>query len=72
MLALQGPRSAAVLAAVGLPGELGYMAFADTLGSGGDEVTVALWGPKDGAWQRFDPPLKQAAAPQPSPEEMPT
>jgi hypothetical protein len=27
----------------------------------GDEVAVALWGPKDGEWQRFDP--SAAAAP---------
>ena len=44
VLALQGPRSAEVLAAVGLPGELSYMAFRDTAGSGGDEVTVCRTG----------------------------
>ncbi len=44
VLALQGPRSAEVLAAVGLPGELGYMSFAETPGSGGDQVTVCRTG----------------------------
>ncbi|QNG38211.1 glycine cleavage system aminomethyltransferase GcvT [Geodermatophilaceae bacterium NBWT11] len=44
VLALQGPRSAEVLAAVGLPGELDYMAFADTPGRDGDEVTVCRTG----------------------------
>ena len=32
VLALQGPRSAEVLAAVGLPGQLSYMSFAATPG----------------------------------------
>jgi aminomethyltransferase len=44
VLALQGPRSAEVLAAVGLPGELGYMSFAETPGADGDEVTVCRTG----------------------------
>ncbi len=44
VLALQGPRSPEVLAAVGLPGELPYMSFAETPGSGGDEVTVCRTG----------------------------
>ncbi|MCZ2814802.1 glycine cleavage system aminomethyltransferase GcvT [Modestobacter sp. VKM Ac-2984] len=44
VLALQGPRSPEVLAAVGLPGGLSYMAFAGTSGSGGDEVTVCRTG----------------------------
>jgi len=44
VLALQGPRAAEVLAAVGLPGELSYMSFAQTPGSGGDEVTVCRTG----------------------------
>ncbi len=44
VLALQGPRSAEVLAAVGLPGELDYMAFADTPGRAGDEITVCRTG----------------------------
>jgi aminomethyltransferase len=43
VLALQGPRSAEVLAAVGLPGELGYMSFADATGPSG-EVTVCRTG----------------------------
>jgi len=44
VLALQGPRAAEVLAAVGLPGELPYMSFAGTPGSGGDEVIVCRTG----------------------------
>jgi aminomethyltransferase len=44
VLAVQGPRSAAVLTAVGLPAELEYMSFADSLGAGGDEVTVCRTG----------------------------
>ena len=44
VLALQGPRSAEVLAAVGLPGALSYMSFADTPGRDGDEVTVCRTG----------------------------
>ncbi len=44
VLALQGPRSAEVLAAVGLPGGLEYMSFAETPGTGGDEVTVCRTG----------------------------
>ncbi|CAM5710764.1 hypothetical protein [Streptomyces aurantiogriseus] len=34
----------------------------------GDEVTVALWGPQDGAWRRFDASAADAA-PQPPPSE---
>ncbi|MCW2581998.1 MAG: gcvT [Klenkia sp.] len=44
VLALQGPRSGEVLAAVGLPGELDYMAFAGTPGRNGAEVTVCRTG----------------------------
>jgi aminomethyltransferase len=44
VLALQGPRSAEVLAAVGLPVGLDYMAFAETAGSGGEEITVCRTG----------------------------
>jgi aminomethyltransferase len=44
VLALQGPRSAEVLAAVGLPGALPYMSFADTPGQDGAEVTVCRTG----------------------------
>jgi aminomethyltransferase len=44
VLALQGPRSAEVLAAVGLPGELPYMSFADTPGHDGEEITVCRTG----------------------------
>ncbi|MET8560606.1 hypothetical protein ABZV75_08315 [Streptomyces flaveolus] len=31
----------------------------------GDEVTVALWGPEDGAWHLFDTPSAKAPAPAP-------
>jgi aminomethyltransferase len=44
VLALQGPRSAEVLAAVGLPGALPYMSFAGSAGTGGEEVTVCRTG----------------------------
>ena len=44
VLALQGPRSPQVLAAVGLPDGLPYMSFTDAAGSGGDEVTVCRTG----------------------------
>jgi aminomethyltransferase len=44
VLALQGPRSPQVLAAVGLPGGLGYMSFAETAGPAGEEVTVCRTG----------------------------
>jgi aminomethyltransferase len=44
VLALQGPRSADVLAAVGLPGELGYMSFVRAAGPDGEEVTVCRTG----------------------------
>jgi aminomethyltransferase len=44
VLALQGPRSPEVLAAVGLPGDLAYMSFAATTSDGGDEVTVCRTG----------------------------
>ncbi|MPQ97637.1 glycine cleavage system aminomethyltransferase GcvT [Modestobacter sp. I12A-02628] len=45
VFALQGPRSAEVLAGVGLPGQqLSYMSFAETPGAGGDEVTVCRTG----------------------------
>ncbi|MFI7295302.1 hypothetical protein [Streptomyces sp. NPDC050121] len=35
----------------------------------GDEATVALWGPKDGEWQRFDPSAAAAPAEAVSPAE---
>jgi aminomethyltransferase len=44
VLALQGPRSAAVLTAVGLPAELDYMSFAGCAISDGAEVTVCRTG----------------------------
>ncbi|MFJ8592094.1 hypothetical protein [Streptomyces sp. NPDC093598] len=42
-----------------------------TLRARGEEATVALWGPKDGAWHRFDTPLKQTVVSQPNPEPSP-
>jgi glycine cleavage system T protein (aminomethyltransferase) len=44
VLALQGPRSADVLARVGLPAGLAYMSFAGAPGAGGEEVTVCRTG----------------------------
>ncbi len=44
VLALQGPRSAEVLTAVGLPGQLDYMSFTETPGGDGAEVTVCRTG----------------------------
>ncbi|MER5832098.1 hypothetical protein ABT116_14950 [Streptomyces sp. NPDC002130] len=61
--AARSPHRAPVLYALG--------EMAQTLRARGDEVVVALWGPKDGAWHRFDTPLKQSAAPQPDPEPSP-
>ncbi len=58
--AAESPHRSPVLYALG--------EMTQTLRARGDEVTVALWGPKDGAWQLFDTPLKQAAAPRPTPE----
>ncbi|MEU0004027.1 hypothetical protein ABZ079_06925 [Streptomyces sp. NPDC006314] len=37
--------------------------MAQTLRARGDEVTVALWGPKDGTWHLYDAPAAQAPAP---------
>ncbi|GHI06392.1 hypothetical protein AQI88_18790 [Streptomyces cellostaticus] len=58
----ESPDRAPVLYAVG--------DMAQTVRARGDEVTVALWGPRDGTWQRFDTPAGKAAAPsaQPSPQ----
>ncbi|MEU1315203.1 hypothetical protein [Streptomyces tibetensis] len=61
--AAQSPHRAPVLYALG--------EMAQTLRARGDDVTVALWGPKDGAWHRFDTPLKQTAVPRPDPEPSP-
>jgi hypothetical protein len=40
--------------------------MAQTLRARGAEVTVALWGPKDGAWHRYDAPT----APDPGPGRL--
>lgn len=58
--AAESPHRSPVLHALG--------EMTQTLRARGDEVTFALWGPKDGEWHRFDTPLKQAALPQPTPE----
>ncbi|MFJ9815926.1 hypothetical protein ACIRU3_11735 [Streptomyces sp. NPDC101151] len=45
--------------------------MAQTVRARGQDVTVALWGPRDGAWQRFDTQAAEPAAPaapEPSPE----
>ncbi|WP_037837159.1 MULTISPECIES: hypothetical protein [unclassified Streptomyces] len=39
-----------------------------TLRARGEDVSFALWGPKDGAWHLYDAPPRQAASPQPSPQ----
>jgi hypothetical protein len=44
--------------------------MAQTVRARGDDLAVSLWGPKDGAWQRFDVPAAPAptgAAATPSP-----
>ncbi|MER7403149.1 hypothetical protein ABT373_11840 [Streptomyces sp. NPDC000070] len=58
--AAQSPHRSPVLHALG--------EMAQTLRARGDEVTFALWGPKDGAWHRFDTPLTQAVSSRPVPE----
>jgi hypothetical protein len=40
-----------------------------TLRARGDEVTVALWGPKDEDWHRYDPSVSTAAPAPASPHE---
>ncbi|MFF7310668.1 hypothetical protein [Streptomyces sp. NPDC008137] len=57
--AAESPHRSPVLYALG--------EMTQTMRARGEEVTVALWGPKDGAWQLFDTSLKQAASPQPQP-----
>ena len=61
----ESPDRAPVLYAVG--------DMAQTVRARGDEVTIALWGPRDGAWQqdgawqRYDTPAGQEATPSPRP-----
>ncbi|MFF4208852.1 hypothetical protein ACFYZE_05625 [Streptomyces sp. NPDC001796] len=52
-VAAESPHRSAVLYAVG--------EMTQTVRARGDDVTVALWGPKDGAWQLFDTPEGKAA-----------
>ncbi|MEU3890696.1 hypothetical protein [Streptomyces sp. NPDC029041] len=61
--AAQSPHRAPVLYALG--------EMTQTLRARGDEVAVALWGPKDGAWHRFDTSLEQTAVAQPDPGPSP-
>ena len=61
--AAQSPHRTPVLYALG--------EMTQTLRARGDEVTVALWGPKDGAWHRFDTPQQQTATSQPIPGPIP-
>ncbi|MGW1912109.1 hypothetical protein ACWCQS_15675 [Streptomyces sp. NPDC002076] len=51
----ESPDRAPVLYAVG--------DMTQTVRARGEEVTVALWGPKDGAWHLFDAPAGKASAP---------
>jgi hypothetical protein len=51
----ESPDRACVLYAVG--------DMTQTLRARGEEATVALWGPKDGAWHLFDAPAGRAPAP---------
>ncbi|MEV7996057.1 hypothetical protein AB0O67_30435 [Streptomyces sp. NPDC086077] len=42
-----------------------------TLRARGQDPVVALWGPKDGAWQRIDASAATEAVPAPAPEPPP-
>lgn len=61
--AAQSPHRTPVLYALG--------EMTQTLRARGDEVTVALWGPRDGAWHRFDTPQRRTTTSQPIPEPAP-
>ncbi|MFE7897136.1 hypothetical protein ACFU3E_06270 [Streptomyces sp. NPDC057424] len=61
--AAQSPHRSPVLYALG--------EMTRTVRARGDEVTVALWGPKDGAWHRYDTPQHRTAVSQPDPEPAP-
>ncbi|OXS33853.1 hypothetical protein [Streptomyces sp. XY006] len=61
--AAESPHRAPVLHAVG--------EMTQTLRARGEEATVAVWGPKDGAWHRYDAPARQEAAPRTSPASAP-
>ncbi|MFI5976542.1 hypothetical protein [Streptomyces sp. NPDC051452] len=54
-VAAESPYRAPVLYAVG--------DMAQTVRARGAEVTVALWGPKDGSWHLYDTPAAKAPAP---------
>jgi hypothetical protein len=54
----ESPDRAPVLYAVG--------DMTQTVRARGEEVTVALWGPKDGAWHLFDAPAGRASVPAPA------
>lgn len=51
--AAESPHRSPVLYALG--------EMAQTVRARGDDVTVALWGPKEGAWHLFDTPENKAA-----------
>ncbi|MFD9097506.1 hypothetical protein [Streptomyces collinus] len=53
-VAAESPDRTPVLYAVG--------DMAQTVRARGDEVAVALWGPRDGAWHRFESPAAAAVA----------
>ncbi|MEV5104342.1 hypothetical protein ACFQ7G_10795 [Streptomyces massasporeus] len=61
--AAQSPHRTPVLYALG--------EMTQTLRARGDEVTVALWGPRDGAWHRFDTPQRRTTTSQPIPDPGP-
>ncbi|MFD9980160.1 hypothetical protein ACFWZJ_07205 [Streptomyces massasporeus] len=61
--AAQSPHRTPVLYALG--------EMTRTLRARGDEVTVALWGPRDGAWHRFDTPQRRTTTSQPIPDPGP-
>ncbi|MBX9366821.1 hypothetical protein K4G64_38015 [Streptomyces sp. WAC04114] len=53
------------------PVEYALGEMTQTLRARGDEVTVTLWGPRDGAWHRFDTPQRRTTTSQPIPEPSP-
>ncbi|MEU1849230.1 hypothetical protein ABZ499_08075 [Streptomyces sp. NPDC019990] len=58
--AAQSPHRRPVLHALG--------EMTQTLRARGEDVSFALWGPKDGEWHLYDAPSTRAASPRPSPE----
>ncbi|GAA4307297.1 hypothetical protein GCM10023086_25810 [Streptomyces venetus] len=62
--AAESPHRSPVLYALG--------EMAHTLRARGEDVTFALWGPKDGEWHLHDTPQRPATAPRPSTDAAPT